>query len=53
MIRIRYCTNCKTYTLKGICDKCANDTIINTPVKYAKDETVAKYRREIKKMTLG
>ncbi len=52
MIRIRYCTNCKAYTLGETCKKCSGKTIINAPVKYTKDETIAKYRREIKRKSL-
>lgn len=49
MERIRFCTNCYRYTLKKICPACGKETEINVPQKYSKDETVAYYRRKIKK----
>jgi rRNA maturation protein Nop10 len=48
MKKIRHCERCTAYTLKGRCDKCGTETIINAPIKYYKDENIAKYRREIK-----
>ncbi|MCL4372968.1 RNA-protein complex protein Nop10 [Candidatus Parvarchaeota archaeon] len=53
MERIRFCTNCSRYTLKKTCPECSNETEINAPQKYSKDETVAYYRRRIKKESLN
>ncbi|MCL4396877.1 RNA-protein complex protein Nop10 [Candidatus Parvarchaeota archaeon] len=44
--------NCGRYTLKKICPECGKETEINAPQKYSKDETVAHYRRMIKKESL-
>jgi rRNA maturation protein Nop10 len=52
MERIRFCSNCSRYTLKKICPECGEETEINAPQKYSKDETVAYYRRKIKKESL-
>jgi rRNA maturation protein Nop10 len=53
MNRIRFCRNCNTYTLKKTCQKCGFETEINAPQKYSKDETVAYYRRKLKKEELN
>jgi H/ACA ribonucleoprotein complex subunit 3 len=52
MKRIRYCQKCNRYTLKTVCDVCGGETIINAPLKYSSDESVAFYRRELKKALL-
>ncbi len=52
MKRIRYCSDCKIYTLMEKCAKCGKDTIINSPTRYSRDELITKYRREIKRNTL-
>ncbi|MCL5976125.1 MAG: RNA-protein complex protein Nop10 [Candidatus Parvarchaeota archaeon] len=52
MERIRFCNNCSMYTLKKTCPECGKETEINAPQKYSKDETVAYYRRKIKKESL-
>jgi rRNA maturation protein Nop10 len=52
MIRIRLCQNCDRYTLGTTCKICENETIVNVPQKYSKDEEIAKYRRIIKKALL-
>ncbi|EEZ93331.1 MAG: H/ACA RNA-protein complex component Nop10p [Candidatus Parvarchaeum acidiphilum ARMAN-4] len=49
MERIRFCSKCNSYTLQKICKNCGSETEINAPQKYSKDETVAYYRRKIKK----
>lgn len=52
MNRIRFCGGCRAYTLEKTCRKCGNETVINAPPKYSKDETVAFYRRKVKKESL-
>ncbi|MCL5009389.1 MAG: RNA-protein complex protein Nop10 [Candidatus Parvarchaeota archaeon] len=52
MRRIRFCASCDKYTLKQRCDACGKETTINAPQKYAKDEEIARYRREIKRVLL-
>ncbi|EFD92274.1 MAG: H/ACA RNA-protein complex component Nop10p [Candidatus Parvarchaeum acidophilus ARMAN-5] len=52
MNRIRFCRNCEAYTLNKTCTKCGKETEINAPQKYSKDETVAYYRRKLKKEEL-
>ena len=52
MNKIRFCSRCNIYTLKRSCPKCGCETEINAPQKYSKDETVAYYRRKLKKEEL-
>ncbi len=49
MNRIRFCRRCGIYTLNKKCPNCGEETEINSPLKYSKDETVAYYRRRLKK----
>jgi rRNA maturation protein Nop10 len=34
------------------CPVCGNETVINSPQRYLKDEEISKYRREIKRKVL-
>lgn len=52
MAKIRYCANCKEYTLKEICQKCGAPTILRQPPKYSPEDKMAKYRREARKEDL-
>ncbi len=49
MNKIRFCQFCESYTLKELCGRCGEQTVINAPQKYSRDETVAYYRRQIKR----
>ncbi len=48
MNKIRFCENCKRYTLNDTCTVCGSKTIIKAPPRYLNDEIVSKYRRETK-----
>ncbi len=52
MRKIRFCTGCDKYTLMEKCPVCGNETVINSPQRYLKDEEISKYRREIKRKVL-
>ncbi|MCL4391374.1 MAG: RNA-protein complex protein Nop10 [Candidatus Parvarchaeota archaeon] len=52
MNRIRFCRECNRYTLKKTCPECTKETEINSPQKYSTDETIAYYRRKLKKAGL-
>lgn len=52
MARIKYCTKCKEYTLKGICSNCNEPSIVKQPPKYSPIDKNAKYRREARKEDL-
>ncbi len=52
MNKIKFCKYCNLYTLKKNCPKCGKETEINAPQKYSKDETIAYYRRKLKKEEL-
>ncbi|MEL9940073.1 MAG: RNA-protein complex protein Nop10 [Ignisphaera sp.] len=42
--RIRKCPNCKTYTLKEICPKCGNKTIVPHPPRFSPEDKYVEYR---------
>lgn len=48
MNRIRFCENCRIYTLEEKCKICGRETVIRAPIKYVKNDSISKYRREIK-----
>ncbi len=41
---IRYCKNCKKYTLKNACPICNKKTIKNIPLKFSFEDIGRKYR---------
>ncbi|MDP3990267.1 MAG: RNA-protein complex protein Nop10 [archaeon] len=49
MKHINKCTQCLTYTLKDICQKCGAKTIQPKPPKYSPEDKYGQYRREEKK----
>jgi H/ACA ribonucleoprotein complex subunit 3 len=48
MKQLRYCTECKIYTLDKICGK-EHETIVPQPPKFSPEDRYAKYRRIAKK----
>jgi rRNA maturation protein Nop10 len=52
MVRLRYCTKCKEYTLKEICEKCSEPSIVRQAPKYSPIDKNAKYRRQARKEDL-
>ncbi|MCW1292673.1 MAG: nucleolar RNA-binding Nop10p family protein [Candidatus Rehaiarchaeum fermentans] len=52
MRRIKYCFDCKLYTLEDKCPKCGKETIVNSPLRYSTNEILVKYRREINEKRL-
>ncbi len=47
---IFYCKNCKTYTLKKICDNCMGKTISKNPPRFSIQDHYGKYRRKLKRL---
>jgi rRNA maturation protein Nop10 len=52
MAKIRYCPKCKEYTLKEVCERCNEPSIVRQPPKYSPVDKNAKYRREARKEDL-
>ena len=53
MSNLRYCKNCKEYTLEDICMKCNKKTISKYPPRFSPQDRYGKYRRELKKQEKG
>ena len=47
MKRIRFCENCKIYTMQEVCKKCGSQTKVCAPPKYKENDPYSKYRRAI------
>ncbi len=45
---IKYCKNCKKYTLKNKCDECGEKTIKKTPAKFSVKKDYSIQRLKIK-----
>ncbi len=52
MNKIRYCPNCKEYTLEEVCPRCGAKTIVKAPPRYSPKENVARYRRKMRREIL-
>jgi len=49
MGKIKYCQKCDEYTLKEVCEKCNEPSIVRQPPKYSPIDKNAKYRRQARK----
>jgi len=47
-MKIKYCKNCKIYTLQENCKKCGNATSSAHPPKFSPLDPYGKYRRKLK-----
>jgi len=47
MKKIRFCKNCKIYTMQEVCRICKSKTITAAPPKYKENDPYAEYRRKI------
>ncbi len=45
---ILYCTKCKKYTLKDVCDKCKGKTTQPKPPRYSPEDKYGNFRRQTK-----
>ncbi len=52
MNKIRYCQNCKEYTLEEKCPRCKEPTIFRIPPRYSPKIKIAEYRRKMRKEIL-
>lgn len=52
MKKIKFCNECKEYTLKDICSKCGNSAVQRTPPRFSPKDKYAKYRRVEKEKIL-
>ncbi|MDD2678733.1 MAG: nucleolar RNA-binding Nop10p family protein [Candidatus Nanoarchaeia archaeon] len=41
---IKYCVDCKKYTLKSVCDKCNKKAIIKKPAKFSIEKDYSRQR---------
>lgn len=46
---LRRCPECRTYTLKEQCPKCAGTTLMPMPARYSPEDRYGSYRRKLKK----
>ncbi|MBI2545244.1 MAG: RNA-protein complex protein Nop10 [Candidatus Aenigmarchaeota archaeon] len=44
-MKMKKCSGCSNYTLKGICPKCGAKAINPNPPKYSPEDKYGKYRR--------
>ncbi len=51
--KIRKCLKCGTYTLKEVCDKCGEKTVMSIPPRFSPEDKYGKYRRLIIKNNEG
>lgn len=45
---MKYCRNCKIYTLKDNCKRCGSKTISPHPAKFSPQDPYGGYRRKLK-----
>ncbi len=50
---MRKCSSCSKYTLKEQCPDCGADTVSPRPARFSPHDPYGKYRRMLKKETLG
>lgn len=50
MSKLRYCTQCKSYTLEEKCKVCGRDTITKGPARFSPEDRYGKYRLALKKI---
>jgi len=48
-MKMKKCLKCGTYTLKEVCPKCGEKTIIPKPPKFSLEDRWGKYRRMLKR----
>ncbi|OPY33208.1 MAG: Ribosome biogenesis protein Nop10 [Methanomassiliicoccales archaeon PtaU1.Bin124] len=46
---LRKCRNCDEYTLKDVCPRCGQSTIVPIPARYSPEDRWGKYRRMLLK----
>ncbi len=47
-MKIRYCKNCRLYSLEERCRKCGAETVTPHPPKFSPQDPYGKYRRKLK-----
>ena len=52
MKHIKFCSNCKIYSMQDKCPKCSKETVLAKPPKFSLNDKYASYRRESKKKEL-
>lgn len=50
--RIRYCLDCKEYTMYQSCPSCGKGTILSGPQRFSPEDRYGEYRRRAKKEAL-
>ena len=53
MSKLRYCKNCKNYTLDKICSVCKENTVSKNPPRFSPQDKYGEYRRKLKKLERG
>ena len=43
--KIRFCGECKEYTMNSSCPKCSNETILAGPQRFSPEDRYGEYRR--------
>ncbi len=52
-MKLRYCDNCRTYTLADACRKCGESTRTPHPPKFSPKDPYGEYRRKLKLEWMG
>jgi H/ACA ribonucleoprotein complex subunit 3 len=52
MKNLRFCNNCKEYTLELVCKKCKNKSISKYPPRFSPEDRYGKYRRILKRQIM-
>jgi H/ACA ribonucleoprotein complex subunit 3 len=51
-MKLRYCRDCKKYSLKDVCANCGKETCNPLPPRFSPHDKYGKYRRKLKKESL-
>ena len=49
---IHKCIACDAYTLREVCQRCGQETIIPRPAKYSPEDKYSRFRRQVKRQEL-
>jgi len=47
---MRYCTDCKRYTLSETCPVCGGEVRVPIPPRFSPEDRYGKYRRKLKEL---
>lgn len=52
-MKMKKCKKCGTYTFEEECPECGEDAVSPHPAKFSPEDPYGKYRRQLKKETMG